>query len=83
LLHALAGHLAKAIGEAVSNGNARDLPEPMRIAPPSAASFQMFADGGYNRSSLALQRACQRVCGGSSIFAEHRLRRRQRDAPGS
>jgi hypothetical protein len=46
LLHALARHLAKAIGEAVSNGDAGDLAEPMRIAPTSAASLQTFAHGG-------------------------------------
>jgi hypothetical protein len=46
LLHAPAWHLAKAIGEAVSNCDAGDVPEPMRIAPTSAASFQTFAHGG-------------------------------------
>jgi hypothetical protein len=53
LLHALAGHLAKVIGEAVSNGDAGDLPEPMRIAPASAASFQTFTYGGQVHDSHA------------------------------
>ena len=69
LLHALAGHLAKAIGEAVSNGDAGDLPEPMRIAPASAASFQTFAHGGqvHDGRRADPQRAFQWVCGREAL----------------
>ena len=36
LLDALARQLAKSIGEAVSNGDAGDLPEPLRIVCPTS-----------------------------------------------
>ena len=69
LLHALAGHLAKLIGEAVSNCDAGDLPEPMRIAPASAASFQTFAHGGqvHDGRRADPQRAFQWVCGREAL----------------
>jgi hypothetical protein len=44
-LHPSAGHLAKVIGETVSNCDSRDLAEPLRIAPMLAASFQAFTHG--------------------------------------
>jgi hypothetical protein len=68
LLQALAGHLAKLIGEAVSNCDAGDLPEPMRIAPASAASLQTFAHGGeVHDGHPDPQRAFQWVCGREAL----------------
>jgi hypothetical protein len=82
-LHALAGHLAKLIGEAVSNGDAGDLPEPIRIAPASAASFQAVAHGGeVHDVEVCKPRSSESA---SEMSSTHRpragLRRRRGDDP--